>query len=251
MTPTPLPFASDEFMEFLNQHPEAGKYFALGPQVIVVLDGLAYETTPAEVSEIEAPAVPEGQPAAMTGQPQPDLASSPPASSPLLALTADVTAGAAPLEVNFTGRLVSAPGDPMDYACAASQFEFGDGQILAILSECGQGAQRRDTANYVYESPGTYQVIYTLGDAASAPLTIVVSDAADTAEVTATSTPAAVANLAATPAAAPATSASSGPASSNQAATPSVWSGLGLWGLILLPLVGVAVGWFIWGRGKG
>ncbi len=44
MTTTQLPFPSDLFLEFLHEHPAAGKYFALGPQVIVVIDGVAYET---------------------------------------------------------------------------------------------------------------------------------------------------------------------------------------------------------------
>ena len=44
MTTTQLPFPSDLFLEFLHEQPEAGKYFALGPQVVVVLDGVAYET---------------------------------------------------------------------------------------------------------------------------------------------------------------------------------------------------------------
>ena len=50
MTTTKLPFASDLFLEFLGEHPEAGKYFALGQQVIVVIDGVAYETVPAGVN---------------------------------------------------------------------------------------------------------------------------------------------------------------------------------------------------------
>ncbi len=245
MTTTPLPFASDKFMEFFNQHPEMGKYFALGPQVIVVLDGAAYETTPGEVSEIAPPIAPEAQPVAMTSQTQPDAdtATSPQPAAAQVALTADVTGGAAPLAVNFTGQLVSAPGDPLDIACQASQFEFGDGQILTTLSECGQGGQRRDTANYVYERPGTYEVVYTLGKTASAPLTIVVSEAGQASNATAT--PVAAANVVTTPEpAAQAAPVTAIPANSQG----SILSTLGLWGLILLPLVGVAVGWFIWGR---
>ena len=44
MTTTQLPFPSDLFLEFLGDHSDAGKYFALGQRVIVVLDGVAYET---------------------------------------------------------------------------------------------------------------------------------------------------------------------------------------------------------------
>ena len=42
-----LAFGSDAFFEFLAEHPEAGRFFALGEQVIVVIDGVAYETVPA------------------------------------------------------------------------------------------------------------------------------------------------------------------------------------------------------------
>ncbi len=44
MTTTKLTFPSDEFLQFLTEHPAAGKYFALGARVIVVIDGTAYET---------------------------------------------------------------------------------------------------------------------------------------------------------------------------------------------------------------
>jgi len=47
MKPTQLVFGSDAFFEFLAAHPEAGRYFALGEQVIVVIDGMAYQTVPA------------------------------------------------------------------------------------------------------------------------------------------------------------------------------------------------------------
>lgn len=56
MTTTPLPFPSDLFLEFLADHPGNGKYFALGPQVIVVLDGVAYETVVGDPAELSEPA---------------------------------------------------------------------------------------------------------------------------------------------------------------------------------------------------
>ncbi|MCS7259898.1 MAG: VIT domain-containing protein [Anaerolineae bacterium] len=43
MTPVQLVFGSHAFSDFLTQHPEAGRYFALGAHVIVVIDGTAYE----------------------------------------------------------------------------------------------------------------------------------------------------------------------------------------------------------------
>lgn len=47
MTTTQLEFGSTAFFDFLAQHPEAGRFFALGERVIVVIDGVAYETVPA------------------------------------------------------------------------------------------------------------------------------------------------------------------------------------------------------------
>jgi hypothetical protein len=35
---------SDEYFELIDRHAEAGKYFALGNRVVVILDGKAYET---------------------------------------------------------------------------------------------------------------------------------------------------------------------------------------------------------------
>ncbi len=40
-------FLGDAYFDLLAQHPELGEYFALGEQVIVVLDGTAYEVVPA------------------------------------------------------------------------------------------------------------------------------------------------------------------------------------------------------------
>ena len=45
MTATDVPFASDEYFTLLGEHPELGPAFALGQQVIVVLDETAYRVT--------------------------------------------------------------------------------------------------------------------------------------------------------------------------------------------------------------
>jgi Ca-activated chloride channel family protein len=42
--PKPVRLFSDEYYHLVSRHPEAGRYFALGTHVIVVLDGQAYET---------------------------------------------------------------------------------------------------------------------------------------------------------------------------------------------------------------
>ena len=46
---------SEEYFELIRQHPELAKVFALGEQVVVVLDGIAYETVPPKE---ESPAEP-------------------------------------------------------------------------------------------------------------------------------------------------------------------------------------------------
>lgn len=47
MTTQEVEFLSDAYFDLLDQHPELSEYFAIGEQVIVVLDGTAYEVTPA------------------------------------------------------------------------------------------------------------------------------------------------------------------------------------------------------------
>lgn len=46
MVPEVLVFGSDEFFDLLAAHPDAGAFFALGEQVIVVIDGVAYQSMP-------------------------------------------------------------------------------------------------------------------------------------------------------------------------------------------------------------
>jgi hypothetical protein len=45
MTAIDVPFAGDEYFALLSEHPELGTAFALGQQVVVVLDGTAYRVT--------------------------------------------------------------------------------------------------------------------------------------------------------------------------------------------------------------
>jgi PKD repeat protein len=251
MTTTPLPFPSDLFLEFLGDHPGAGKYFALGEQVIVVIDGVAYETVPgdpADLSEESAGAdvIP------IPTLPAPDL-SSPLPSSSQITLTADVSEGVAPLEVNFSGVLAGESDEVQDYACQIGQFDFGDGNSLSITAAAcdPEKGERRDTANYVYDQAGQYQVTYSLGELKSEPLTIVVREAG--ASLSPTDAPeATAAPTTSTPATAVAVSASATPLPLVDAEPPGRARGndsiYNVWGFILLPLLGLAVGWFIWGR---
>ncbi|HXV41975.1 MAG TPA: VIT domain-containing protein, partial [Anaerolineae bacterium] len=160
MTTTQLPFPSDLFLEFLGDHPDAGKYFALGERVIVVLDGVAYETVEGDPAAYESES--EAQ-AETTTSPQPSTQTQP-------LLTADVTEGVAPLEVNFRGTLARSTDEARLYTCQGAQFEFGDGNSLGIdLAACYPEKDRSDSANYVYDEPGEYQVTYALGELKSEP----------------------------------------------------------------------------------
>jgi len=61
MTPTIVSFGTDEYFSLVAAHPEWGKYFALGDDVIVVLQGTAYEVceqaTPLPAEATPAPTV--------------------------------------------------------------------------------------------------------------------------------------------------------------------------------------------------
>ena len=46
MEPVEIVFLSDAYFDLLEQFPQAGEYFAIGEQVIVVLDGTAYQVIP-------------------------------------------------------------------------------------------------------------------------------------------------------------------------------------------------------------
>lgn len=69
MTPVQLIFGSDAFEDFLAQHPEAGRYFALGERVIVVIDGTAYEMIMPRAEQ--QPADPDSARASEDGSSQP------------------------------------------------------------------------------------------------------------------------------------------------------------------------------------
>ncbi len=231
MTTTSLPFPSDQFLTFLADRPETGKYFALGSRVIVVLDGVAYETRPGEPADLSEPAdLPEpGQSEAVPSEATPPVTSPPPATAGEIytTITAQVTEGVAPLEVNFTGELVGGPEDNRDYYCVESSFDFGDGISRSATPTCtdwqeGAEIQRRYQANYVYEEPGEYQVTFDLAGTKSEPVTIVVKEKAAEPDQAA--------------------SVQTGPAAEEvapgQANIPACVTGL--W---LLPLLGLVIGW--------
>jgi Ca-activated chloride channel family protein len=55
MATAKISFGSDNYFELLAARPEWGKYFALGPHVIVVLEGTAYEVMEGDAPEVEVP----------------------------------------------------------------------------------------------------------------------------------------------------------------------------------------------------
>ncbi len=238
MATTPLPFPSDRFLQFLTDHPDTGKYFALGSKVIVVIDGIAYETVEGDINDISTP-LPPPDPAESSlsevTEPRSEPITSPPpatAGEVYTTLTVNVTTGDAPLEVNFTGELVGGPDDNRDYYCVESSFDFGDGISQSSIPDCiewqeGVTIQRRYTANYVYEEPGEYQVTFSLGGTRSEPVTIIVTGATDEPSESASAQTAPVPTE-------PADNSQAAPAAS----TPTCISGL-----LLLPLLGVVVGW--------
>jgi hypothetical protein len=85
--------------------------------------------------------------------------------------------------VNFTGQLVGGPDNNEDYYCVESAFEFGDGMAQSAIPGClawtpETEIQREYSASYVYDEPGVYQVVFSLGGSESEALTIVVHDRA-------------------------------------------------------------------------
>ncbi|NLS79704.1 MAG: VWA domain-containing protein [Chloroflexi bacterium] len=75
-----VPFGSDAYFRLLSEHAEAGRYLSLGQQVIVILDGQAYEIVPAD------PAAPESA----------TLAPTPPGATATAAIRPTATATPAP-----------------------------------------------------------------------------------------------------------------------------------------------------------
>jgi PKD repeat protein len=176
-----LPFGSDAFFDFLTGHPQAGRYLAVGERAIVVIDGVAYETVAAD----EVPRGGELPPTSSDEPPSSDLpVTSPPpadAGEVYTALNADVVEGDAPLTVNFTGRLVGGPNNNPDYYCVESAFEFGDGMVQSAIPGCLEWTpeaeiQRAYSASYVYDQPGIFEAVFSLGGTQSESLTIVVHD---------------------------------------------------------------------------
>jgi Ca-activated chloride channel family protein len=249
MTTTQLPFPSDQFLDFLANNPDVGKYFTLGARVIVVIDGVAYETVEGETGAIPdriQPDPSQAQTPAAAVTPEPQAVDQPQADNPVTSappadagdiyttLTASVVEGVAPLEVNLTGELVGGPDNNRDYYCVESSFNFGDGISQDAIPDCVEWQedaeiQRRYTANYLYEEPGEYQVTFSLAGAESEPITIVVKDAADE--------PAEDQSAPAQP-----TSASTAPVDKAQAA-PAAGSNNCVTGLMLLPALGILLVW--------
>jgi Ca-activated chloride channel family protein len=182
MSTVKLGFGSDAFFDFLADHPQAGRYFAVGERVIVVIEGVAYETVPSDEAPQSTLPPSSGEPSSsdlpVTSPPPED------AGEVYTALSADVVEGVAPLAVSFTGRLVGGPSNNRDYYCVESAFEFGDGMAQSAIPGCIEWTpetviQREYSASYVYDEPGVYQATFSLGGSRSEALTVVVRDHAE------------------------------------------------------------------------
>jgi hypothetical protein len=71
-----------------------------------------------------------------------------------------------------------------DYYCVESAFDFGDGMVQSAIPSCAEWTsettiQRKYTASYVYDKPGSYRAIFSLGKTRSESLTILVHDKAE------------------------------------------------------------------------
>ncbi len=238
MTTTKLDFGSDAFFQLLASYPEAGRYFALGERVIVVIDGVAYETVASGgVSQLPTLPTPAPTPEEPVATPQASVVTPPSRTSnlpadatgePYTQLSADVVEGVAPLTVNFSGQLVGGSDYSRDFYCVASTFDFGDGGVQSAAPDCAEwtteaNLQRQFNASYVYDKPGTYQATFMLAKTRSEPLTIVVRARGEAS--------------AATPVA-PARPGNATP-QGNQRATGGLCAGP--LGLLLVPLLGLAL----------
>ncbi len=231
MTTTALAFPSEEFLQFLIDHPDSGQYFALGEQVIVVIDGTAYQTVAGETDVIpDLLTSDEVTPSAFPQpSPQPDNTSSSANLDtvdgiPTAILTVDVVSGIAPLEVNLTGHLAGGPDNNPDFYCVETTFNFGDGISQSSIPGCIEWTedvriQRQYSANYIYDAPGEYQITFQLGESQSEPVTIVV--VGSEAEIETTSPPTTVSQSSPTA----------------QATTANCLSGL-----LILPLISLVIG---------
>ncbi len=259
LTTTKLPFPSERFFEFMTTYPEAGKYFALGTKVILVLDGLAYETVEGDSSETLSVNTPTPEPQVSTSTLLPTLTPMPTAvsatSTPVVAnsaeaqvmLKADKVEGVVPLEVNFTGELTGGADDSRFYYCVPFNFDFGDGVSQGTTPRCrqwqaGAKVQRQFSANYIYAKPGIYRAMFDLNGTKSAPVTITVKDeaispaSAPSPVATETVMPATLTPVAVTPTALPIDTVKPDNGLSN--------TGYIIGGLLLL-LSGVGLGWWL------
>lgn len=172
MTTTRFSFASQDFLNFLEMHPEAARFFAQGERVIVVLDGVAYETTSASPDALVTdPATTASKPTAVI-----PAADQTPA-APTTGLTQEVqvtlkannTQGPAPLTVTFEGTLVGGPDNNPEFYCVAETFEFDDGTSQMTSPACQPWTeaaviQRDFTIRHTYDWPGTYYAQFSLGN---------------------------------------------------------------------------------------
>jgi hypothetical protein len=94
---------------------------------------------------------------------------------PLSPVTADVTVKlrhevdrSQPLTVTIIADIVGGPDNNKDLYCHGIEWQFGDGMGVAMMPGCimwtsESKIQRHFEETYTYNSPGTYEVIFTYG----------------------------------------------------------------------------------------
>ncbi len=128
MNAAPLPFASTQFMDFIAQHPEAAKYFALGQQVIVVIGGQAYQSVASDVAPAVTPAPSNAN--------QSGVSSAPPAALPPPTANEPGVSSAqasSPTEINANPTPAAGEDASPDTAQSSTWLLLGAIALLALL----------------------------------------------------------------------------------------------------------------------
>lgn len=86
-----------------------------------------------------------------------------------LVLSAEPLTGSAPLTVQFEAILTGGPDNSYELYCASEYWELGDGHGLGLAHACEEWTPaarlpRNYSLEHQYQSPGTYEVSFRLGD---------------------------------------------------------------------------------------
>ncbi len=96
---------------------------------------------------------------------------------PFIEVVASPKIGEMPLKVNLTAILRNAEPNDKRFYCMPMQWNFGDGTEQVSSPSCvpwfpEASVPTRYTTTHRFERPGTYNVVFTIGDVASAPAVV-------------------------------------------------------------------------------